>query len=116
LGTLLLPGSPALGAYLAFGVYSLGMSGINVTWNIGSIAFAPHGQGGYYQGIHVAMVGIRGLIGPAIGFSVLHFMGFREVFALSALIFLTAAASSVLQGRHPSAGKRPKSDLSSALK
>jgi len=70
-----------------------------MTWNMGSIAFAPPGQGGYYQGIHVAMVGIRGLVGPAIGFMVLHLLGYREVFVLAALIFLTAAGSSVLLGR-----------------
>ena len=106
LGTLLFPSQPALGAYLAFGLYSLGMAGINVTWNMGSIAFAPPGQGGYYQGIHVAMVGIRGLVGPAVGFTVLHFMGYREVFVLAAVIFLTAAASSVLLGRRWNANFR----------
>jgi MFS family permease len=99
LGAVLLPDSPALGAYLAFAMYSVGMAGINVTWNMGSIAFAPPGQGGYYQGIHVAMVGIRGLIGPAIGFTVLRLMGYREVFVLSALIFLVASASSMLLDR-----------------
>ena len=96
---LVSPDQPALGAYLAFGVYSLGMSGVNVTWNMGSIAFAPPGQGGYYQGIHVAMVGIRGILGPAVGFTVLRLLGYREVFLLSAAIFLCAAASSVLLGR-----------------
>lgn len=90
---------PDLGAYLAFAVYSVGMAGINVTWNVGSISFAPAGQGGHYQGIHVALVGIRGLIGPAIGFVVLRLLGFREVFVLAALIFLAAAASSALLGR-----------------
>ena len=42
--------APVMMAYLGFGIYSLGMSGINVTWNVGSISFAPTGQGGYYQG------------------------------------------------------------------
>jgi MFS family permease len=93
------PDRPALGAYLAFAVYSVGMAGVNVTWNVGSITFAPDGQGGHYQGIHVALVGIRGLIGPAIGFAVLRLLGFREVFVLAALIFLTASASSALLGR-----------------
>jgi MFS family permease len=105
LGAWLLPAQPALGAYLAFGIYSVGMAGINMTWNMGSIAFAPPGMGGYYQGIHVAMVGIRGLIGPAIGFTVLHLLGYREVFILAALIFLTAAGSSVQLGRRQASDK-----------
>jgi MFS family permease len=103
-GAVLFPGQPALGAYLAFGLYSVGMAGVNVTWNMGSIAFAPRGQGGYYQGIHVAMVGVRGLVGPAVGFTVLRLLGYREVFALSALVFLTAACSSALLGRWLGAG------------
>jgi len=58
--------SPVRLVYLAFALYSLGMAGINVAWNVGSIAFAPPGRGGYYQGIHVAMVGIRGTFGPLL--------------------------------------------------
>jgi MFS family permease len=108
LGTIFLTDRPALGAYMAFGTYSIGMAGINVTWNMGSISFAPPRRGGYYQGIHVAMVGIRGLVGPVIGFTVLHLLGYREVFLLSAVVFLTAAFSSVLQGRSPAGGIRPE--------
>jgi len=91
--------NPALIAYAAFGFFSLGMAGVNVTWNVGSISFAPPGQGGYYQGIHVAMVGVRGLLGPSLGFLVLKLMGYWEVFALSALVFLLSATSSALLGR-----------------
>jgi MFS family permease len=108
-GSLLAPTQPALGAYVAFGLYGIGMAGVNVTWNMGSISFAPPGQGGYYQGIHVAMVGIRGLLGPAIGFAVLRLLGYREVFVLAALIFLTAAVSSGLLGRRLVGGIRPES-------
>lgn len=98
-GALIGAADPALAAYVAFGVYSVGMAGVNVTWNVGSLAFAPKGQGGYYQGIHVTMVGIRGVLGPAIGFVVLKTLGYREVFALAFLIFLLAAASSALLSR-----------------
>ncbi len=90
---------PAWTAYLAFGFYSLGMAGINVTWNVGSISFAPQGRGGYYQGIHVAMVGIRGLFGPVLGFLLLRWAGYREVFVTAAVVFLLAAFSSGLLGR-----------------
>jgi len=100
LGALFLGSRPAMVAYLAFAVYSVGMAGVNVTWNMGSIWFSPPGEGGYYQGIHVAMVGIRGLIGPVVGFTVLHFLGYWQVFALAAFVFLAAAGSSVLLDRH----------------
>ncbi|MBU2499919.1 MFS transporter [bacterium] len=98
-GAALMPDRPALVAYLAFGFYSLGMAGINVTWNVGSISFAPPGQGGYYQGIHVAMVGIRGLLGPVLGFALTTWAGYREVFIVAAGVFIAASLSSAALGR-----------------
>lgn len=95
----LLPASAATAVYLAFALYSVGMAGINVAWNVGSIAFAPAGQGGYYQGIHVAMVGVRGLAGPLVGFAVMRLFGYQVVFLLAALFFGVAAVSSGMLGR-----------------
>ena len=86
--------SPVIMAYMAFAIYSMGMSGINVTWNVGSISFAPSGQGGYYQGIHVAMVGVRGVVGPLTGFIVLRLLGYQQVFWTAAVFFMSAAFSS----------------------
>jgi len=106
-GTLLPSLPPAAVAYAAFGVYAVAMAGVNVTWNVGSISFAPPGRGGYYQGVHVAMVGGRGLIGPLIGFAVLRLLGYREVFAVAAVIFLGAAFSSALLGRRLDRRARP---------
>lgn len=87
--------APVRMVYLSFALYSLGMAGINIAWNVGSMAFAPPGQGGYYQGIHVAMVGIRGTLGPLIGLVVYKLLGLRAVFQLAALLFLAAAVSSL---------------------
>ncbi|MBU0741543.1 MFS transporter [bacterium] len=91
--------SPAAAAYLAFGVYALGMSGVNVAWHVGSISFAPPGQGGYYQGIHVTMVGVRGVVGPLAGYAVLRLLGYLEVFVAAAIFFLLASFSSVFLWR-----------------
>lgn len=109
LGAYLLPGQPVGAAYLAFAVYSVGMAGVNVTWNVGSIAFAPPGQGGRYQAIHVALVGARGLLGPLIGFGVLQALGYREVFALAAMFFLAASwrAGTLDRRLRRRAGARP---------
>lgn len=98
-GALFFTDTPELAAYAAFGLYSVGMAGVNITWLAGSLAFAPPGQGGFYQGIHVAMVGIRGILGPAIGFIVLMTLGYEEVFILATLVFLTASISSGMLGR-----------------
>jgi len=91
--------APASMAYFAFGVYALGMSGVNVTWHVGSITFAPRGQGGYYQGIHVTMVGLRGVVGPLTGYAVLRLLGYREVFVAAAIFFLLASVSSAFLWR-----------------
>lgn len=91
--------SAATTAYGAFVIYTVGMAGVNITWNVGSIAFAPPGQGGHYQGIHVAMVGLRGILAPILGYAILSFMGYREVFLVAGALFLTAAVSSAILAR-----------------
>jgi hypothetical protein len=85
--------------YLAFVLYSLGMAGVNIVWNVGSIVFAPPGQASHYQGIHVAMVGVRGLLGPAIGYGLYRFVGLDSVMVLATLLFLVASSSSGLLWR-----------------
>ena len=99
LGPTVLGLTPAQTAYAAFVIYSVGMAGVNVTWNVGSITFAPPGRGGHYQGIHVAMVGIRGVLAPVLGFLLLTFLGYREVFLAAAGLFLSASVSSTLLAR-----------------
>jgi MFS family permease len=91
--------TPVTMAYIAFAVYSVGMSGVNVAWHVGSISFAPKGEGGYYQGIHVAMVGVRGIFGPVVGYLVMKFFGYYEAFAVTAVLFWMAAISSFVMGR-----------------
>jgi hypothetical protein len=44
-----------------------------------------------------------------VGFTVLHFLGYWQVFALAALVFLTAAGSSVLLDRHLFRALKPES-------
>jgi hypothetical protein len=102
---LILAYGPELGfdaaqtAYVAFVVFSIGMAGVNVTWNVGSIAFAPPGKGGHYQGIHVAMVGFRGVLAPILGFLLVEFVSYRAAFLVAALLLATASVSSALLAR-----------------
>ena len=100
LGPEVLPLEPEHAAYLAFAIYSVGMAGVNIGWNVGSIAFAPPGQGAHYQGIHVAMVGLRGAMAPVLGYAVLRVAGYREVFLVAAALFAAAAISSALLARY----------------
>ena len=72
---------------------------------MGSISFAPPGRGGYYQGLHVTLVGLRGLIGPPLGWVVLNVSGYRAVFITAICFFLAAAASSALLWRRRQAAE-----------
>lgn len=98
-GAGLLALAPVVVAYLAFAIYSVGMAGVNVGWNVGSIVFAPPGRGAHYQGIHVAMVGVRGLLAPILGYAILRFFGYREVFLAAAVLFMAASVSSAALAR-----------------
>ncbi|MDC1141567.1 hypothetical protein OAU50_00625 [Planctomycetota bacterium] len=44
----------------------LGRAGGGVVWQIGSLYFAKKGEEGLYSGIHTALTGIRGVIGPLL--------------------------------------------------
>lgn len=85
---------PARLVFAVFAIYAVGMAGVNIGWNVGSISFAPPGHGSHYQGIHVSVVGIRGLLGPAIGFLVYKLLGMVQVFGLACLLLVLASLSS----------------------
>jgi len=99
--------SPPMTAYLGFAMYAVAMSGINITWNVGSIAFAPEREGGHYQSVHVAMVGLRGVVGPLTGYTVLRLFGYREVFLIATVFSLLAALSSAMLWRWLSSRRDP---------
>jgi len=68
-------------AYLIFGI---AMTGVNIAWNMSSIFFAGKEDASMYQSVHVTMTGIRGLIAPVLGFTLL------KVFNISAVFFVAA--------------------------
>ncbi len=74
-----------------FVFYGIAMGGLMVIWHMGSIYYAPPGMTATYQGIHVTMTGLRGLVGPLAGYLLLTYTGISTPFALSVLLFFTAA-------------------------
>lgn len=95
--------SPAL-AYSSLVFYSLGVTGVLVLWNLGSLRFAGQGDSLIYQGFHVTLTGIRGLAGPLLGYLLISRVGFPAVFLASAGLLLLAGAMSVLCQRRQRAG------------
>jgi hypothetical protein len=99
-----LPGvrDPVSWVYAAFFFYSIAMAGVNLSWTLGSMHFAGKQDASAFQGMHVALTGVRGLLGPSLGFAIYSLFGSKAVFALSTLLFLTAGIFMLHQDRHDS--------------
>ncbi len=74
--------------YVLFGVC---MAGVNIGWSLGPLHFAPPGQAHHYASVHLACVGVRSLVGPALGWAVQAAFSFQAAFVMSALLEATAA-------------------------
>ena len=77
--------------YIAFFLYGIAMSGILISWSIGSMYFAGDEDAAMYQSVHVTLTGVRGLIVPGIGFVIMKLFGLRAVFITSICFLLTAS-------------------------
>jgi MFS family permease len=84
---------------IAFVLFGVAMTGVNIAWNMGSIFFASEGESPMYQSVHVTMTGIRGVLAPLLALLILRvvgalfsqLIGIYTVFA-AALFFLLLAA------------------------
>jgi len=54
------------GLYLGFGLYGLAMAAVNVTWNLGPITMARGRDPIPYLNAHLALVGVRAVIGMTL--------------------------------------------------
>lgn len=70
--------------FLAYTIFGLAMTGVNMAWNMSSIYFAGKQDAAMYQSVHVTLTGIRGLIAPVLGFALLNIMGINSVFIVAA--------------------------------
>jgi len=93
--------------YAAHFIFAIGISGINITWTLSSIYFAPPPQVANYQAAHITLTGIRGIFSPALGYLVMTLFGVEYVFYLSAFLFLLGGVLMLKQGRTISAAKVP---------
>ncbi len=87
--------------YGAFALYGLAMSAVNIAWTMGPIFFAGRRDAARYMGVHVMMVGIRGLVGNPLGLGLMTLVGSRGTFLVSGLFFAAAAVIMAgLERRH----------------
>ncbi|RJO72433.1 MAG: MFS transporter [Myxococcales bacterium] len=56
------PAHPEWMIYIAYGLFSVGWTGLIIAWNLGAMFFAKSRDVSRYTGAHVTMVGLRGLL------------------------------------------------------
>jgi MFS family permease len=93
--------------YLAFVVYSVAMTGVNLSWTLGSMHFARGRDASLFQGVHVALTGVRGLLAPSLGYAVYRFFGAGVAFGMSAALFTWAGWLMLRQDRGERFGGGP---------
>jgi hypothetical protein len=96
-----IPGIPVrvTWVYAALFFYSIAMAGVNLSWTLGSMHFAGDQDASAFQGMHVALTGIRGLLAPSIGFAIYSLLGTAAIFAFSSVLFLMAGVLMLRQDR-----------------
>lgn len=75
-------------AYVLFGVC---MAGVNVSWALGPLYFAPRGQAHHYSAVHVACVGVRSVVGPTLGYVAQRALSFGAALVIAAALETAAA-------------------------
>lgn len=78
--------------YLAFMIYGVAMSAVNIAWTMGPIHFAGKSDSAAYMGAHVALVGVRGLIGGPLGILIYRLSGTpNATFVCASALFVTGS-------------------------
>jgi MFS family permease len=81
------------GVYAAFTLYGMAMAAVNIAWTMGPILFAGKKDAASYMGVHVTMVGIRGLLGNPLGLLLFQTIGSRATFLVSSGFFVAAVVT-----------------------
>lgn len=87
-------------AYGSLLFYSLGLTGVSVLWNLGSLQFSGGKDSFIYQGFHVTLTGLRGAAGPLLGYVLLSRINFMANFVVAFILLLTAMIMSIFCGKH----------------
>ena len=72
----------------AFAFWGVAMAGVGIVWNVGPLAFAPEGRGRHYAAAHVAIVGVRSLLAPLLGYLVAELLSIEVLFLVTAALVL----------------------------
>ncbi len=77
--------------YIASASYGVAMAGVNGAWSLGAMHFSGRKDSAVFMGVHVTAVGVRGALGPFIGYAAGALFNLGAVCGAAAVLFLTAS-------------------------
>jgi hypothetical protein len=103
-----IPGIPGRLEWVYAGllVFSVAMAGVNLSWTLGSMHFAGEKDASIFQGLHVGLTGVRGLLAPSVGYAIHTLFGNAPVFLYAAALFTLAGILMLRHDRDERAGER----------
>lgn len=90
--------------WLSFGAFGAAMALVNTSWSLGPMEFAGPRNASAYMGIHVACVGVRGLMGGFLGLWIMQAVSLEATFWAAAGCFAVAAVLMIRLGSERTAG------------
>ena len=85
---------------LGSGLIGIAFAGGSIAWNLWVTKYAPPGKTAAYMSVHVFLTGVRGTIGPLIGYWAAGLMGTTQVGLLSSAMMLVATAMLIPEIKH----------------
>ncbi len=76
---------------LVFFIYAVAMTGVEITWYLGSIYFTRGKDAIVHQSIHVTLTAIRGLLAPPLGLLIMSKVNDLAAFLTGSLFFLISS-------------------------
>jgi hypothetical protein len=88
------------------GLIGVAFSGGSIAWNLWVTKFAPPGKATAYMSVHVFLTGIRGTVGPALGFWTVGKIGPRAIGFISAGMMAIATLMLIPEIKHGKIDKK----------
>ena len=82
------------------GLIGLAFAGGSIAWSLWVTKYAPPGKTAAYMSVHVSLTGIRGTLGPMIGYWAYEKIGVVNVGLLSAAMMVVASLMLIPEIRH----------------
>lgn len=92
-------GSALIGAAFAGG---------SIAWNLWVTKYAPPGKTGAYMSVHVSLTGIRGTMGPLLGYWTVNLIGARNIGLVSFAMMALATLMLIPEIKHGNKNKAPR--------